>query len=146
MSKIIDETEQGNNANLEPEASYLQGMTDGLALWGDVCGRQSNCESCPMQVVRNANLTCQQFAAKYPNKMLSILMELYKKDYTYFDEYCTRFPECNLDVEDLQKIMCRKAVFEGYCGCNGGDCTKCWLEPYTGDVTEFEAENETEEE
>ena len=146
MAKLFDETKDGENVNLEPEASYLQGMADGLSLWGDVCGRQANCESCPMNVVRRgANLTCQQLAARYPQKMLSILLEFYKKPYTYFDEYCTRFPECNLDVDDLQKVLCRKAVFEGYCACEGGDCTKCWLEEYTGDVTEFDMETEDTE-
>ena len=145
MSKLIDETENGVNVSNEPEASYIQGMTDALSLWGDVCGRQANCESCPMSVIRGANLTCPQLASKYPQKMLSILMELYKKPYTYFDEYCIRFPECNLDVEQLQKVMCRKAVFEGYCGCEGGDCTECWLETYEGDITEYVDGDEEEE-
>lgn len=140
MSKIIDETQEGENKNVVPEASYMQGLEDGLALWGTICGKQANCEECPLSVIRGANVTCQQFAAAYPQKMASILMELSKQKYTYFDEYCTRFPENDLSVDVLKEIMCRKAVFEGYCSCeNSGEaCKKCWLEPYVGDVTEFD--------
>lgn len=142
MSKILEETKQGDNKNLEPEATYTEGLLDGIRLMGSVCGRQGSCEDCPISVIKSTNMTCQQFAADYPQKMLSILMEMNNKDYTYFEEYCNRFPQCNLTVDIVSKISCRKAIFEGYCGCDGEegghDCKDCWLEQYRGDVTEFE--------
>ena len=66
---------------------------------------------------------------------------------TYYEEYCTRFPECNLPVEVLSLALCRKAVFEGYVECPHTDdeqaCLNCWKEVYSGDVTEVQEEEDT---
>lgn len=146
MSKLVEETKQGVNRNLEPEATYMEGLQDGISLFGSVCSKEANCDECPVSLIKNTNMTCQQFAADYPQKMLSILMELNNKDVSFFDEYCIRFPSCNLSVDLLSKVACRKAVFEGYCGCGGEqeglNCKNCWLEKYIGDVTEFGEEDE----
>lgn len=120
--------------------SYNQGMVDGIELWGTVCGKQSNCEQCPIGSIRGTNVTCQDFAKQFPAKMLSILKEMNEGQITYFEEYCTRFPECNMEIESLSQCACRKAIFEGYIGCEGGDCVACWNENYVGDVTEVSAE------
>lgn len=117
-------------------------MIDGLQLWGTVCGQQSNCQNCPIGSIRGTNVTCQDFAAEFPAKMLSILTEMKDEGISFFNEYSTRFPECNLDVETLSQVACRKAVFEGYTACPGGDCVACWKEKYTGDVTEVADDSE----
>lgn len=117
--------------------SVMQGQIDAIKLWGDVCGQQANCQDCPIGTIRGTGVTCQEFASKFPSKMLSLLKEMNGEDVSYFKEFCIRFPECNMPVEDLAQCICRKVAFEGYSGCDGGDCTSCWLESYKGDVTEF---------
>lgn len=120
--------------------SYQQGRIDALQLWGTVCGRHANCEECPIGSMRGANVTCQDFAKQFPAKMLSILQEMYEGQISFFEEYCTRFPNCNLDVETLAVCTCRKAVFEGYLDCDKANdsaaCEACWKEIYVADVTE----------
>lgn len=118
--------------------SYKQGLVDGVALWGRVCGKQGNCEVCPIGSVRGANVTCQDFATQFPAKMVSILTEMDNSEITYFEEYTIRFPECNLPIETLANCACRKAVFEGDLSCTADSeeqCIACWNEIYTGDVT-----------
>lgn len=119
------------------EKSYQSGVIDGVQLWGRVCGRKGACESCLVSAMRGANVTCQDFAKQFPEKMVSLLQEMDKKGTTFYEEYCTRFPECNIPIEDLAKMTCRKMIFEGYIYCKkeGADCVKCWNEPYTGDIT-----------
>ena len=128
--------------------THQQGMIDGLELWGRVCGR-GVCEECPIGSIRGTNVTCQDFARQFPAKMLSILKEIDEGELTYYEEYCTRFPESNLPIEALAACTCRKVVFEGYLDCDKvndeaietGDnveiCTECWKEKYVSDVTEF---------
>lgn len=124
------------------EKSYQSGIIDGIELWGRVCGRQGACESCPVGAMRGANVTCQDFARQFPEKMVSLLQEMDKKDLTFYEEYCTRFPECNMSIEDLATVSCRKVLFEGYIFCektDKSDCIKCWNERYTGDITVTDA-------
>lgn len=125
--------------------SYNQGMIDGIKLWGETCGRQGTCENCPIGSIRGTNVTCQDFAKQFPAKMLSILKEMKEGTLTYYEEYCTRFPECNLTVEELAACTCRKAVFEGYLGCEKADdqsaCEMCWKETYSSDVTVVDDED-----
>jgi hypothetical protein len=122
-------------------------MIDGISLWGRTCGKESNCDMCPIGSIRGTNVTCQDFAKQFPAKMLSILKEMDEEGLTYYDEYCTRFPECTLPVDVLALCTCRKAVFEGYLNCNVGEeivndeereeaCIRCWQEKYVADVTE----------
>lgn len=134
------------------ESSYNKGIEDGLALWGRVCGRQGACESCPVGAMRGANVTCQDFARQFPEKMVSLLQEMDKKGSTFYEEYCTRFPECNIPIEDLAHVACRKVLFEGFIFCEKTDdmsaCIACWNEKYKGDITvtdmdEYNGENYT---
>lgn len=119
--------------------SYQQGRIDGIRLFGEVCGREGGCYSCPIQQIRGTGMTCQDFAAKFPAKMLSLLNELREKEHTYFNEYCIRFPNSDMDVETLAAFSCRKALFEGYLECPGADggfdCVACWNQKYEGDIT-----------
>ena len=64
------------------------------------------------------------------------------KEFTYFDEYNIRFPQSNLSVEALSEVACRKAIFEGFTGCEGGDCEACWKQAYVGDTTEVDSNTE----
>lgn len=124
------------------DKSYEQGKQDALELYGKVCGKQSSCSDCMIGQLRGESLTCQEFMAQFPGKMISLLTEMDSEKYTYFDEYVTRFPNCNLPLEALADIVCRKAVFEGFVACEGGDCKACWSEAYLSDITE---ENEDSE-
>lgn len=117
--------------------TYKQGQIDGIQLWGSTCSRQANCEDCLIHSVKGEELSCQEFATQFPSKFLSLISEMSSNDYTYFDEYVTRFPQCNLSVEDLSKCACRKAIFEGYTECDETNCEECWKETYVGDVTEI---------
>lgn len=119
--------------------TYESGMIDALSMWGRVCGNEGGCITCPISAVRGTGLTCQEFARKSPDKMLSLLQELDGRKPSYFSEYNLRFPNAQIPLEDLAKVICRKGCFEGYYGCDDYEdiekCKKCWLEPYTGDVT-----------
>lgn len=137
-------------SNEEMQKSYNRGVIDGIKLWGDVCQVMENCDRCPIALIAGANVTCAQFASKFPEKTVSLMKEMREKDHTYFNEYVTRFPNCNMNVEDLSECACRKAVFEGYVGCENQDqeeCIRCWKESYVGDVTvPLDEEDENEEE
>lgn len=125
---------------------YGQGLVDGIQLWGTVCGRQGACEECPIGSLRGAGVSCQDFARQFPAKMLSILKEMNEGEITFYEEYCTRFQSCNLPVEVLAKAACRKAIFEGYLDCEGGDCEACWKERYIADITMERTEEPEEQE
>lgn len=126
--------------------SHQQGMIDGIELWGKTCGRQGTCENCPIGSIRGTNVSCQDFASKFPAKMLSILKEMNEGELSFYEEYCIRFPNCNLDLETLAACTCRKAVFEGYLDCEKASdtaaCEACWREKYVADVTEFAEEDD----
>lgn len=123
-------------------SNHQQGMIDGIKLWGETCGSQGDCSECPIGSVRGSGTTCQEFAKHFPAKMLSLLTEMHNKGITYYEEYCMRFPMCAQPVETLSRMACRKAIFEGYISCEGGDCVKCWNERYAGDVTVKEEEKD----
>lgn len=129
--------------------TYENGLVDAMRMWGNVCGSEGGCPNCPIYAVRGTGMTCQEFAKKSPEKMISLLQELDKQPVTYFSEYNLRFPNAQLDLEAVASTICRKACFEGYFGCDGFDdterCKKCWMEDYTGDVT-VEEESATSEE
>lgn len=126
------------------EKTYQQGVIDGIALWGRACGSQGNCDICPIGSIRGAGVTCQDFAKQFPAKMTSILKEMDEGQVTYYEEFCLRFPSCQMEVEALALTTCRKTVFEGKVDCDKmgdeGVCRSCWLEPYISDVTESEEE------
>lgn len=130
----------------EMQKSFNRGMVEGVKLWGDVCQVMENCERCPIALIAGANVTCAQFASKFPEKTVSLMKEMREKDHTYFNEYTVRFPNCNMNVEDLAECACRKAVFEGYTGCENEDpaeCVRCWKATYGGDVTVSPDEEES---
>ena len=115
------------------------GMIEAVQLWGRTCGRQGACDICPVGAIRGANVTCQEFAEKFPEKFLSILQEMDADEgtYSYYSEFCLRFPECQHPIENVAKIACRRAIFEGDVNCpygDEGDCIACWNAPYEGDV------------
>lgn len=121
------------------DKTYTQGQIDALSTWGRACGKQGNCNDCPVGTIRGANVTCQDFARQFPAKFLSMLTEMDQETISYYNEFCTRFPYAAMDLDVLSACMCRKAVFEGYLKCDKadveGECEKCWSEPYTADVT-----------
>lgn len=116
--------------------AYERGKVDALEMWGRVCGKQSNCEQCAIGAIKDAGISCQDFARKFPSKFLSLLTEMDDGMVSYYEEYCYRFPDCNLSVEDLAQIACRKALFEGDCSCGGPEsaCVECWKQQYVSDV------------
>lgn len=130
------------------DKSYQQGVIDGIGLWGRACGKQGNCDVCPIGSLRGAGVTCQDFAKQFPAKMASILKEMDEGQLTYYEEFCMRFPSCQLDVATLALTSCRKAVFEGKVDCprmeETGACEECWLQPYVTDVSEDEDDSSSE--
>ena len=117
----------------------------GLELYGRVCGSRGTCEECAIWEMRGDGMTCQEFLAKFPSRALSLLQDMDSKEFTYYNEYMTRFPNCNLSVNELAESTCRKLIFEGYTGCRGGDCVDCWLKEYKGDMTEVSFEEDDEQ-
>lgn len=114
--------------------TYSKGLIDGIRLWGEACGRQASCDTCQLGLLRGCDMTCQEFASKFPEKMLSLLKEMNSGVISYYDEYALRFPSSQLTVEELAICTCRRAIFEGYLDCDSGDdtgaCVECWLKPY----------------
>lgn len=129
------------------DKTYNQGVIDGIALWGRACGGQGNCEVCPIGSIRGTGVTCQEFAKQFPAKMVSILKEMDEGQLTYYEEFCLRFPSCQLDVDTLAMTACRKNVFEGKVDCTRmdeeGACRECWMRPYVSDVSETDEESES---
>ena len=115
--------------------TYEQGKQDGLELYGRVCCKHSSCQDCMIGALRGDEITCQEFMSKFPSKMVSLLTEMDSQEYTYYDEFVTRFPNCGMTVDELSKISCRKAIYEGYVDCDDTECKECWLQPFEGDVT-----------
>ena len=119
--------------------TYNEGAQDTISMWGRVCGSVGSCDECPIGALRGDEITCQEFAAKFPQKMLSILKELDRNDVTYYQEFCMRFPHQSLPLAVVASCVCRKLVFEGYLQCEDaevdGACEECWKETYTGDST-----------
>ena len=48
------------------EKGFKSGMIAGLELYGRVCGKQANCEQCPVGSIRGTGVTCQDFAKQFP--------------------------------------------------------------------------------
>ena len=121
--------------------TYEQGLQDGILLWGEGCSKMANCDECPVGVCKGAGVTCQEFAKQFPQKMVSLLKDVSNGGVSYVQEYNIRFPESNMTAEQLyENGVCRKTVFEGYVGCEGGDCIECWKSRYVGDTTESNEE------
>lgn len=115
--------------------NYIQGQTDAIQMIGNLCGTH-DCNTCTVGQIIGDSMTCFEFMKQYPAKALSLMQEESQKDYTYYNEYNTRFPYCGLGVEDLADTVCCKAVFSGDTSCEGGDCVACWNRPYGGDTEE----------
>lgn len=80
-----------------------------------------------------------QLMTEYP---LDTLKNIYKSGEgsiirSYYDEFCTRFPEVIEDVETFATSVCRDTCFgRDYENCPGGsdeNCLRCWLQPYDGE-------------
>lgn len=119
---------------------YQQGYADALKKWGLLCiSHGRNCTSCPLFDSLDMRQGCHELAYFNPTKFAAILQRL-DGEATYFSEYCLRFPHCSATVDILSQQYCRKHMFEGYSGCKDYDkspdtCVRCWLEPYTEDIT-----------
>ena len=123
--------------------TYEDGLVDSLRLYGNVCSSYGSCASCPVsQLLRGES--CTVYARQNPNGFLSALQQASNTEHSYYNEYITRFPDCTLSIDEISKSICRKAVFEGYISCQGGDCKSCWLEKYGGDVTVFNQQTDVQ--
>ena len=115
--------------------TYIQGQTDAIKMVGNICGTH-DCNECPVGQIVGESMTCFEFMQQYPAKALSLMLEESQKEYTYYNEYNTRFPYCSLSVDELADVVCCKAVFSGDTSCEGGDCKACWERAYAGEVEE----------
>lgn len=111
--------------------TYTKGYVDALRDYGKVCST-NDCSSCPIASLRGAELSCQDFMAKFPEKFASMVEFMTEKEQTFLNEYRLRFPDCTLEDKDIPDTLCRKIVFEGDVTCEGGDCVSCWNERYQG--------------
>ena len=134
----------------DDKKTYEQGMEDGVQLFGKVCTKMGNCANCPVGEVRGEQISCPAFAKQFPKKMVSLLKSADDADYTYYDEFVTRFPNNGTDVETLATNVCRQFVFGGVANfvcdkdveADPSVCVDCWLKHYEEDV----APDETVEE
>ena len=132
----------------EKKKTYEDGLADGVKLWGEACSRMGNCGDCPLGDLRGDKTTCAEFCKQFPKKSVSALKSALDADYTYYDEYLTRFPNCDTDVETLANNVCRQFVFGGFANftCdkdvveNPSLCVDCWLHKYEMDVEPTETE------
>lgn len=124
------------------EKNNNEAMAEALKLWGTVCGSKGSCDTCAVVAFLDAGMTCMDFAKAYPKKFLSILKE-HEGDHNYYNEFCIRFPKCDLTEAECATLFCRKAMFQGYLDCekSDDDCLACWQEKYAGDVTETAPES-----
>ena len=120
--------------------TYEQGVVDGLRLYGDACARQGDCASCPIGALADAGVSCRDLLRQSPEKVAGLLNEMVGHELTFYEEYCLRFPETGMSVEELGEFVCRRVVFEGVASCQGGDCKACWSKPY--ELAEAPAEEE----
>lgn len=127
--------------------TYEKGMVDAIERFGKFCGSKSNCEGCRINLIKGSEMSCTEFANKFPQKFVSIMLDEVNKGISYIEEYHLRFPECDLDAEDMASLgICRRAMFEGYLDCEKPEslCRDCWEERYHGDKTEEEGEENNE--
>ncbi len=131
---------------MENEADYRQGMVASLKNWGTLCSGQGDCSQCPVGLSKGANITCQEFAMKFPEMMANILEQAVSGNVnSYYNELCARFPNMSLPVDLVARAFCRKAMFEGNFDCTVVDdvsaCVACWEKPCYGDVEKSEPES-----
>lgn len=115
----------------EKSESYMQGLQDGVTLVASVC-HTHNCEDCKLSQA-SGELSCMDFVANHPSEATSILLDMEQGGHSYYDEYCVRFPESEVSVEDLAATVCRKVIFEGDFTCPIEDentCIECWKSDY----------------
>ena len=108
-------------------------MSDILKTYGEVCSIR-DCSTCLIGAERG-DLSCPEFLSKFPDRASVLINQMANQKATYYNEFCKRFPKCNIGVEVLAECICRKAAFEGYLDCQDGDCVACWKEEFAGDVT-----------
>lgn len=124
---------------------FKKGVERGLQMWGIVCSGQGSCEGCPVQAAKGAEISCQEFAAKFPGMMGKVLEETVEgSPRTYYNEFCSRFPNNVMPLELTARAICRKAIFEGSLECEVTDdvdaCIACWSKPCISDVETPEAQ------
>lgn len=115
--------------------TYEKGMVDAVKIWAETCGGMS-CEECSIGIVRGADVTCQEFAKKFPEKFITLLREQHEGGNTFAQEFALRFPESGLTAEELVSVgMCRKLIFNGDATCEepSTKCEACWKSIYGAD-------------
>ena len=120
--------------------TYEDGLRDGIGKFGGFCASHGDCSSCAVHALIPVGETCPVYISHSPASVLT-LIDGQDESYSYYNEFCNRFPNAGLSVEVLANSACRKVVFEGYTECAGGDCEKCWQEHYTGDITNPSSNN-----
>ena len=118
--------------------TYEDGLVDGIQKYGAFCSSFGDCSSCSVGK-QLGSLSCAEFAKKFPQRFLAEANS--GIGYSFYNEYCRRFPNSRMSVETLADSACRKVLFEGFTGCQGGDCVACWNEKFT---TERTANNKVE--
>ena len=116
------------------DKTYTDGLRDGIQKFGTFCKNHGDCSSCKISEHLNDDMDCAEFAGHFPQQFLAII-ESSDSNYSYYNEFCKRFSNSGLSIEELADSACRKAIFEGYVDCEREDCVACWNEHYTGDVT-----------
>lgn len=115
--------------------TYEDGMIDMATMFGTVCESKSVCEECSVGVMKG-ELSCQEFAKKYPKKFASLIKDQFEHGITYADEFNIRFPKNPITAKDLAELgICRRALFEGYLNCDkpSSFCKDCWESLYVED-------------
>lgn len=124
---------------------YRKGIEKGLQQWGTLCSGFGSCEGCPVHTAKGAEISCQEFAMKFPGMMAKILESAVEgKPRTYYAEYCSRFPNNTMPLDLVARSTCRRAVFEGALDCEVTDdvdaCIACWNKPCLSDVESPDAQ------
>lgn len=118
---------------MSEKKTYEQGMIDAVKIYGEACGGKVNCSECGVGVVIGADVSCHEFAQKFPQKFITLLKESLNNGVSYAEVYAMRFPNSSLSAEDLANLgMCRKVIFDGDLTCNkdSTECLNCWKSIY----------------
>lgn len=131
---------------IKDKENLMPGMIKAAEMYGTVCSSR-NCEDCAVGIVKGSGLTCAEFAKQFPKKFVSLLWDESQDGLTYAEEYQTRFPESDVNLEMLIAMgMCRKAIFEGDISCeiaSEENCKQCWTTRY---ITDTEVDMTVQEE
>lgn len=111
---------------------YIQGLRDGLQSYGTLCAAHGDCGECPI-ARKLGDMDCEVCMRRDPAKLVDAIAVAEETPLNYYEQYCLRFPESVLTLEEVSDSVCRKMLFTGDMTCSGGDCLRCWSEPYKED-------------